>query len=190
MAAAAPLSAAGPLIVGGRAGTTLTDSGVAGFAPSAVSSALGQNFTVGPTLGVKLPLGFSVEGDVLYNRRSIGLGLAGFNVLGTYADWWEFPVMAKWRPGNGPIVPVLGAGITGQHISNFGRVPTYLLTGRTDSNALGFVAGAGVEFRLGALRVTPEFRYTRWNSGSLAQSYVDSLTGGRNQVQFLAGFTF
>jgi hypothetical protein len=43
---------------------------------------------------------------------------------------------------------------------------------------------------MGALHVTPEVRYTRWNSSSWTQTVANTLLGGRNQAQFLVGFTF
>ena len=188
LALAASSFAAGPLIIGGRAGTALTDPTGSAF-NSFGGNSIGHNYTVGPTLGVKLPLGFSVQGDALYNRRSLGIGLGGFGVS-TYSDWWEFPVMARFTPGHGPIAPTFGAGVSVQHISNFGDVPSYLLTGRTDANSVGFVAGAGVQFRIGGMQITPELRYTRWNAGSWTQSLVNTVIGNQNQAQFLVGFTF
>jgi hypothetical protein len=180
--------AANPVIFGGRGGTALnTTNNLIG---NVTSNITGPGFTVGPTLGIRLPLNFSIEGDALYNRRSLGLGLSGLTGFKTHSDWWEFPVMLKMAPGNGPIAPVFGAGLSVQHISNFGDVPSYLLTGRTSGTSMGFVAGGGVQFRVGALQVTPEVRYTRWTSGNWAQSAVDTLLGGRNQTQFLVGFTF
>jgi hypothetical protein len=189
LAAAASSFAAGPLIVGGRAGTAFTDSGESAFG-AVRSNMLGHNFAVGPTIGVRLPLGFSVEGDALYNRRSLGLGLTGISALDFHADWWEFPVMAKFTPAHGPLSPVFGAGVTVQHINNFGNVPSYLFSGSTQSNTVGFVAGAGLRFRVGAVSVTPEMRYTRWNDQSWTQSALNAITGGRNQAQLLVGITF
>jgi opacity protein-like surface antigen len=186
---AATSFAAGPLIIGGRGGTSLTDSTGSAF-DVVRSNMLGNNLAVGPTIGVRLPLGFSVEGDALYNRRSLGLGLSALSALGYHADWWEFPVMAKFTPGSGAIAPVLGAGVTVQHINNFGDVPSYLFTGSTQSNSVGFIAGAGVRFRVGAVSVTPEMRYTRWTNRGFTQSLVDTITGGRNQAQLLVGVTF
>jgi hypothetical protein len=69
--------------------------------------------------------------------------------------------MLRFTPGAGPIAPSLAAGLSVQHINDFGSVPSYVLTGRTEGNSVGFVAAAGVQFRAGALRVTPEVRYTR-----------------------------
>jgi hypothetical protein len=181
--------AAGPIVFGGRGGTALTDN--SGSALSSVTSnVLGHSYTLGPTLGVRLPLGFSVEGDALYNRRSLGLGLSNIAGFRTHADWWEFPVMAKFAAGSGPIAPVVGAGISVQHVSNFGDVPSFLLSRSASPTSVGFVGGGGVQFRVGALNVTPEIRYTRWNGSSWRQAALDTLLGGRNQLQFLVGVTF
>jgi hypothetical protein len=140
-------------------------------------------------VGLKLPLGFSVEGDALYNRRTLGIGLGNVGI-NTHSEWWEFPVMGKFTMGRGPIAPVLGAGVSVQHINNFGDVPSYLLTRSTNQNSVGFIASGGVAFRVGPVSVTPELRYTRWNGSSFTQSLADTLTGGRNQAQVLVGITF
>lgn len=178
--------AAGPVIVGGRGGAALSDSSDFGFGTNNVD-APGYNFAVGPTLGVRLPLGFSVEGDALYNRQTLGLGLLG---LDTHQDWWEFPVMAKWTAGRGAIAPVLGAGVSVRHIRDFGDVPSYLFSRSTESTSVGFVAGGGIRFQAGPVAITPEVRYTRWRSPNFTQSLIDTFVGGRNQAQVLVGFTF
>src|SRR5687767_7871157 len=103
---AANVFAASPIIVGGRGGTALDVSSSNNTFGSVTRNVWGHNFAVGPTLGVRLPLGLSVEGDALYNRRSLGLGLPGLGGLVdsyTRAEWWEFPVMLKYTGGNGPI---------------------------------------------------------------------------------------
>lgn len=187
--AAAHACFAGPLVFGGRGGTDLTDT-VARSLDRVGAGSLGHNYVVGPTLGVRLPLSFSVEGDALFHRQSLGLGLAGLGGLNTHSDSWEFPVMLRFTPGKGPIAPSVGAGVTVQHVNDFGGVPSYLLSGQTAQNSVGFVAGAGVQFRVGALHVTPEVRYTRWGGSSWTQSLADTLLGSRNQAQFLVGFTF
>ncbi|HUS06298.1 MAG TPA: hypothetical protein VMZ52_08385 [Bryobacteraceae bacterium] len=181
--------AASPLIIGGRGGTAVTDN-AAGALGAVSSNVLGHSYSIGPTVGVRLPMGFSIEGDALYNRRTLGLGLGGSTNLSTHSDWWEFPVMAKFTAGHGVIAPVVGAGVSVQHIANFGSVPSYLFSGSTNANSVGFVASGGVAFRVGAVSVTPEIRYTRWNGGNFAQSLLNTLTGGRDQAQFLVGFTF
>ena len=144
---AANAFAASPLIIGGRGGTGLDVSNSSNSAISSVTNNLwGHNFAVGPTIGVRLPMSLSVEGDALYNRRSLGLGLPALGGIVdqyTRAEWWEFPVMLKYS-GNGPISPVFGGGVSFQHISNFGSVPSYVFSGRTSADSVGFVGGAGV----------------------------------------------
>jgi hypothetical protein len=186
--------AAGPVIFGARGGAAFidNDSSLLGRLGTA---ALTRSYLIGPTLGVRLPLGFSVEGDALYKRQTLSLnefiGLpAGLSGIGTHADSWEFPVMAKFAVGSSSIAPVVGAGVTFRHINNFGDVPTSLLASSTTGNSVGFVGGAGLRVQMGPVNITPELRYTRWNSGSLTQSLVDTVLGSQNQIQVLIGVTF
>ncbi len=188
LALAASASAASPLIVGGRGGAGLTANN--GY----ITSALGlssHSYVIGPTAGVRLPLGFSVEGDALFNRQTLSIPQIGlFNGLGTHADSWEFPVMLKFTPGRSAVAPVLGAGVSFRHINNFGSIPSYLLAGDATQTATGLVAGGGIRFKAGPADITPEIRYTRWNGGGLAQSLLNALTASRNQAQVLVGITF
>jgi hypothetical protein len=180
---------AGPVIFGARGGAALNDdaNSVASYASG---RSLGKTYVVGPTVGVRLPLGFSVEGDALYNRQSLSIGqFSGFSA-GVHSDSWEFPVMLKFAPGRGMLAPVFGAGVSVRHINNFGSIPSYLFNSTTDANSVGFVAGAGFQWRAGSVNITPEVRYTRWQSNSLAQSIIDSFVPGRNAAQVLIGITF
>jgi hypothetical protein len=183
-----PVFAANPIIFGGRGGATISDNpaslanGVSSISPS-------KMYVVGPTVGVRLPFGFSVEGDALYNRQNLNFGQLGGFSAATHSDSWEFPVMAKFTAGSGMIAPVFGAGVSVRHINNFGSVPSYLF-GSTDADTVGFVAAAGFQFRAGPAFITPEFRYTRWQSSSFAQSIIDSFVPGRNAAQVLIGITF
>ena len=180
---------AGPVIFGARGGAALNDdaNSVASYASG---RSLGKTYVVGPTVGVRLPLGFSVEGDALYNRQSLSIGqFSGFSA-GVHSDSWEFPVMLRFAPGRGMLAPVFGAGLSVRHINNFGSIPSYLFNSTTDANSVGFVAGAGFQWRTGSVNITPEVRYTRWQSNSLAQSIIDSFVPGRNAVQVLIGITF
>jgi hypothetical protein len=188
---AANLFAANPIIIGGRGGTSLYSGDGTAFG-AIRSTTLDRNFSVGPTLGVRLPLNFSIEGDALYNRRTLGLdlGINSLSGLNTHSDWWEFPVQAKFTAGRGPIAPVLGAGFSVQHLNGFGSIPSYLLSGSTSPTSVGFVASGGLQFRVGALHVTPEFRYTHWSGNSWTESLLRPLLGSRDQAQFLVGFTF
>jgi hypothetical protein len=178
--------AAGPLIIGVRGGAPFTDTNtVAG----AVTNSLGiaeRRFQVGPTLGVRLPLGFSVEGDALYSRQSLDL----FQFASTSSSSWEFPVMLKFTAGHGAVAPVFGAGATVRHISDFGAVPSFIFNGATSPNTVGFVAGGGFRLKLGPVNITPEVRYTRWSGDSFSQSFLNLLPLSRNEGSVLVGVTF
>lgn len=179
---------AGPIIFGARGGASLNDDANT-VASVASGGSLAKTYAVGPTLGVRLPLGFSVEGDALYNRQNLNFGQFGGFAAGLRSDSWEFPVMLRYTAGRGMLAPVFGGGVSVRHINNFGSVPSYLF-GSTNANSVGFVAAAGFSWRAGRVSVTPEVRYTRWQSGSLAQSIVDSFVPGRNAAQVLIGVTF
>ena len=182
--------AASPIIFGARGGVPFSDT------TTSITSGLGgltssQRFEVGPTLGVRLPLGFSVEGDALFKRETLNVGiLPGVGTLNTHSDSWEFPAMLRFTAGHQVIAPVLGAGVSVRHINNFGDVPSYLFNGSTSANTVGFVAAGGVRFRIGRVDITPEVRYTRWGYNSLSQSVENLLPLNRNEASVLVGITF
>src|SRR5689334_23036202 len=83
--------AAGPLMFGVRGGLPFTnDSLTSSFSSLAAT----KRYEVGPTVGLRLPLGFSVEGDALFNRESLNPG--GLNIGNLHYDSWQFPVMLKF----------------------------------------------------------------------------------------------
>src|SRR5262245_5117829 len=87
--------AAGPILFGARGGTSFTDTN-SGLIGNLGSASLARSYLIGPTVGVRLPLGFSVEGDALYKRQSLSFGNLLGSSLAPHADSWEFPVMAKF----------------------------------------------------------------------------------------------
>lgn len=185
--------AAGPIIFGARGGAPFTDAtnsitrGLSAFSAT-------QRYAVGPTVGVRLPFGFSVEGDALFNRQTFNFGqFAGFTAASTHSDSWQFPVMLKFTPGHQVIAPVVGAGVVVRHLNDFGQAPSFLLGASpfaNSSNTVGFVGGVGVRFRVGPVDVTPEVRYTRWGGNSFSQSFLNLLPLNRNEASVLVGVTF
>ncbi len=178
--------AAGPLIIGVRGGAPF-DSGNA--ITNAVRTALGatdRRFQIGPAVGVRLPLNFSVEGDALYNRQSLSF----FNFAGTTSSSWEFPVMLKYTVGQQSVAPVFGAGVTLRHVSDFGRLPAFLTGGTNSPTTAGFVAGAGLRLKIGPVSITPELRYMRWGGESFTGSLFNLLPLNRNEGSVLVGVTF
>ena len=55
---------------------------------------------------------------------------------------------------------------------------------------IGATFGAGIEFKAGWLRVTPEFRYTRWGSENFDDPIGALLRTNKNQGDFMLGLTF
>jgi hypothetical protein len=178
--------AEGPLMVGARGGMGLTDS-FGGFAGSFGPGLTNRQYLLGPTVGVRLPLGFSVEGDALWRRDTLGLGIGGLGGLSTHFDSWQFPVMLRYTGGESAVSPVFGGGVSVRRLEDFGSLAA---AGTTSSTSVGFVAGAGLRFKAGPVDITPEVRYTRWNSRGLVDSIAGTLLGTRNQADVLIGFTF
>ena len=185
--------AASPIVIGARGGVPFT-------AADTVASTLGgvsptHRFVIGPTVGLRLPMGFSVEGDALFKRESLNLGnfigVSGLPGATTHSNSWEIPIMARFTAGRGAVAPVLGAGVSVHHVNDLGSVPSFLLgNGSTATNRVGFVMGGGLRFKSGPLEITPEIRYTRWGGNSLSQSLLNILPLSRNEASFLVGFTF
>jgi hypothetical protein len=188
--------AAGPFVFGARAGAPVIDaSGLAGSAADRLGGlSSSRQFQVGPTAGVRLPFGFSVEGDALFRRETLEIGsLAGFSALNTHSDSWEFPIMFKYTGGDRTMSPVLGAGISLRHFMDSGGIPSSILGGSLlgDRSRVGFVAGGGLRMRFGPVDITPELRYTRWGSGGLVGSALGAvLPLRRNEASVLVGITF
>ena len=180
---------AGPLILGVRAGLPFTDTIDTLFnGLGNVSST--DHFEVGPTLGIRLPLGFSVEGDALYKRETLNFSQSATSVTATtHLGSWEFPAMVKYTFGEQFFAPVVGAGVAVRHLNNFGDVPSFVV-GNTSADSVGFVMGGGIRIKLGPLHITPELRYTRWGSTSLSRSVASLVAFNPNEASVLVGVTF
>ncbi len=147
-----------------------------------------KNFLIGPTIEVRLPLGFAVEADALYRPLSLSVltgtapGFGGF-LLGTpassshYASW-EFPVLAKYRFPLPFLKPYLEAGPSFRAISS--RFPQHL-------SDKGVTAGIGVEAKLPHFSLAPELRYTHWGSDSGYPTSAFHPVSNQNQLEFLIG---
>ena len=99
--------------------------------------------------------------------------------------------MLKFTGGHRVIAPVFGAGVSVRHTNDFNSIPSFLFNGpSTSANTVGFVAGGGVRFKMGPLDVTPELRYTRWNSNGFQSALTNILPFNQNEASFLVGITF
>lgn len=184
--------AAGPLIVGVRGGVPFVDptTGISSLTGGLGGVTTSQRYEIGPTVGFRLPLGFSVEGDALFNRQSLNLSPLSGITSGIHSDSWQFPIMLKFTAGRQAIAPVLGVGVAVRHINDFGSIPAFLFNTGTSANTVGLVAGGGLRFQAGPVSITPEVRFTRWGGDYFSQSLMNLLPLSRNEASVLVGITF
>ena len=174
-----------------------------------------KRYTLGPTIQWRLPRGFALEADVLYNRLSYDSTtfqgtFQGFPsstaFLAIQAHRWEFPLLVKWQYGTRKMRPFVDGGVSLDHISFLGERFTNVVQDAsgaittssgiasapdfTNRNIQGGVVGGGVDLPgVWRLRVTPEVRYTRWDSTQFTAPANVSGTN-RNQVTFVLGIGF
>ena len=168
-----------------------------------------RRYIVGPSIEFRLPAGFAVEVDALYQRLGDSARFfnipPGVNLLGVSAEnltnirqranSWEFPVLGKYyfrRASSWQ--PFLGAGFAFRTIG----VHSVTTSPSTDANGVpqtsstkndfrlglnaGVVAAAGVRFHAGHFAFLPEVRYTRLGGdGELAR---------KNEAAFVLGISF
>ena len=167
-----------------------------------------RRYIVGPMLEIGLPLGLGVEVDALYHRQGYLIGAS--NVLSSFteserANSWEFPLLLKYKLPVPKLKPFVEVGIAPRtivgDISTSGvsmNVATGQITpfstssGTAWSASFGIVAGGGVQFGLGPLRLAPEVRYTHWTTTPINVSFGDgpSFSSTQEQLDVLIGIGF
>lgn len=168
-------------------------------------------YLVGPSVEFRLPAGFAIEADALYQRVG-GTSTYGFSSILTgtslsalpansfivrqRGNSWEFPLLGKYYFGRRETgwQPFLGTGwafrTATEHQS--GSAVTTDASGvshlailqnnfRSDL-AVGAVFAAGARLRAGRLVLTPEVRYTRWGT---SEGFFR-----KNEAGFLLGLRF
>jgi hypothetical protein len=147
-----------------------------------------------------------VEADALYRR--VGYRWGEIDITGAThferdrANSWEFPMMLRKTLGHGIYV---GVGYAPRTIRGSGHVtattavsinpPAYTYhefdTRATWETTHGAVVSAGMEKRLGRIRLAPEVRYVYWNRPSVEiyGSRGFSIVSTQHQVGLLIGFT-
>jgi Outer membrane protein beta-barrel domain len=167
-------ASAQPVGAGLKLGTTLTDA--LSVAPG-FHLANDHHLIVGPYLEVRLPWGFSVEADVLYQTALLN---------GVYSGGatWQFPVMAKYKFLKGPVRPYVEGGPSFSHIADLAEIPA--LNHRSN---YGITLGAGIEVKVLVLRLAPEVRYNGWTLKNI-QDPLGQFESNRNQAMFLIGIGF
>jgi hypothetical protein len=142
-------------------------------------------YTLGPSVELHLPFGLAGEADVLYKRFEFGQSNdAGVATVSR----WEIPLLVKYRFPGWLVRPFIDAGMSFNHVSATGGIARNLAELRHPS-AKGYVAGGGLELRLGVVRVGPEMRLTRW--GDRNYGVADALLrSNMTEIDFLVGLSF
>ncbi len=140
-------------------------------------------FTAGGLLQLNLPIGFAIEGNALYRRPGYQIG-----TIQRRQSQWEFPVLVKGYPlGRNPVIqPYAGAGISFRHTS------AKLADASANEGNRGLVLAAGIRNGPGRIKISPEFRFTRWFSATRLFSRLqgERAETNKNQLEFLVGITF
>jgi hypothetical protein len=156
-----------PVSVGVKFGVPVTDALETFQGNQAAYVSNTHRYVVGPTVQLNLPFRFSIEVDALYRPGIINqFGVGSPTSTRTVANSWEFPVLGKYAIWGGPARPFIDAGANFRHISGVDQIRSTLNAVNVTvtapefnkDNDIGFVFGGGVEFKLGHVRITPEFR--------------------------------
>ena len=163
-----------PFGAGLKLGTTLTGAISSIGSESIPNSA---NVIVGPYVELRLPFGFSVEGDALFYPGLYSNAPSGGSL-------WQFPILAKYKFLKGPIRPYIEGGPSFSHVYDVATLPDIL-----HNSNYGITLGGGVELKLLALRLAPEIRYNGFVFTNL-QDPLGFFKSNRNQAVFLVGIGF
>lgn len=188
---------------GFRAGVPLTDAfkhGLTSPLNLATYTSDTRRYTLGPTVELRLPLGIGIEFDALYKRlaydRSVTAVVPGTNLLPgqTRANSWEFPLLVKLRTPGILFRPFVDGGVSFRTLTGVKQFVTGLAGEPTppelrDKNAKGVVLGAGFELSAPFVKISPEFRYTRWGQESFRDT-LNIFRSNQNQADLLIGITF
>jgi hypothetical protein len=161
-----------------------------------------QRYIVGGMAEVRLPRGLGVEFDALYRRLSYnGSGnlVDVFSTSKTTGSNWEFPLLLKYRFHFPVVRPYLDAGVAWdtlaglkQTVTETGFLPISTTSSPTElkkNGAMGIVVGGGVGIHAVFLHISPEIRFTRWNSTQISDA-LGLLHSNLNQGELLVGITF
>jgi hypothetical protein len=185
------------LSIGVKGGVPISGGFEGGTQGPVSTAAVLKRYTVGPSAEVALPWKIGLEFSALYSRMGWDQTRQGTPLLEPYrsttrAGAWDFAAVAKRRfarhafAGFGPSVRRLFTTRQIVEIDGF-TISTQRIAEMRRKNIPGLVFAAGLEWG-GRLRVAPEFRYTRWLTNNLYDSFPVSTRP--DQAEFLLGFTF
>jgi hypothetical protein len=164
-----------PVLFGVRGGLPLTDAHNA----IGVYSGASRDWTVGPTVELRLPLNLGVEFDALYRKIAYRVNLQGGGQAEFTSSQWQFPLLAKYRFPGIVLHPFVDGGVVFNQLSFQGGL----------GPSKGIALGGGMEVKLFKVRFMPELRYVRMGEGGTLDSR-DILRFQQSQALLLVGITF
>jgi len=197
--AAFPLQAQLPLGFGLKGGARLTD--FTGSLTSSTSDATSHDhvYTIGPYAELRLPVGFSIEADLLYKKSGSTLQtpvpLTGLTSLQQFdMDSFDVPILAKKTFAKELIFrPFVEAGLANRYSTGIpGSLiaePVTSASGGAYSSSTasgwqeGLVLGGGVQFKILMVKISGELRWSRY--GNISASSLPKLNA--NQAELLIG---
>lgn len=156
-----------------------------------------SRYTFGPALEIGLPHRLAFEASLLYKHLEYtfpqgppGAASGGFSA-GAAAARWEVPLLLKYGFNGRLVRPFVGVGLSFNRVTGAKSVVANnaTLVELRHRGAKGVVAAAGVEARMGGLRLAPEVRITRWADRNFGVSDA-RLHSNLTQVELLVGFFF
>jgi hypothetical protein len=184
---AALLCRAQSITLGAMGGARVTD-----IVPSPAADE-SKRYLVGPMIDFGLPLGFSLELDALYSREGFS-GASSTPLSTTFAsqraNTWEVPLLLKQTLPVPIVKPFVEIGYAARvatgsiHFDNASLAPQ-----NVDAASYGLVVGGGVRIGVGALRLSPQFRYSHWNNLPAGFNFPNGprLSPNQNQIDVLVG---
>lgn len=143
-----------------------------------------DNFTIGPSLRIGLPLNLRLEADALYRPYSFSLSSLTSDVS---AKQWRFPILLQYRFGFPVVKPFVEAGLSFDRLSGISAAAKNITSGPgalLHSSSAGVVIGAGVDVKVPLVRLSGELRYTRDTVSHFR--YISNV----NQAELLLGIHF
>lgn len=191
---ALPLQAQLPISFGLKGGARLSD-----FTQDFSGSPLGQTtkqdhiYTLGPYAELNLPVGFSIEADLLYKKSGATFSQAftsGGITRQFNFDSFDVPILLKKRFGEKGIFfrPFVEGGLANRYST--GLPGSTSLTdpfsaGTRSGWQEGVTLGGGVEFKLLILKISGELRWTRF--GNISTSTLPKLNANQAEILFGIG---
>jgi hypothetical protein len=145
-----------------------------------------DNYTVGPSVQLNLPLGLRVEFDALYRPYGFTAISSAPNLtaaINTSAQQWRFPLLLQYRFPFPVVRPFIEAGPSFEHLTGDSSLSNFFSSPAHNSGT-GIVIGGGADLKIPFVRLSGEIRYTHETT-----SYYPGASN-QNQAEVLVGIHF